>query len=87
MKLTSENPDMVQILYDFDGEYHRINSSKRIRKIHNKLQFSDIQLKILNDGKGPEIDVDKYNDLQTLCKSLIIPKTHHQLFNLLPIRS
>ena len=71
--------------YDFDGEYHRLNMSERIRKVHSKGHFNYNY--VLNNGKGPGIDIDKYNDLQSLCKSQVFPEAHHQFFNLFKIKS
>ena len=82
MKLTDQDPHLVHIQYGFDGEYHRLNMSKRIRKVEAKGHFNDIQLNVLKNGKGPGIDIDKCNDLQSLCKSQVIPKTLHELFEL-----
>ena len=74
-------------MYDFDGEYHRLNISRRIRKVQAKGHFNYIQSYVLNNGKGPGIDIDKYNDLQSLCKSQDFLETHHQFFNLFKIKS
>ena len=51
-KLTSQDSDLVHIQYDFEGEYHRLNMSKRIRKVQAKGHFNYIQLNVLNNGKG-----------------------------------
>ena len=63
----------------------RLNMSKRIRKVQAKGTSNDIQLNVLNNEKGPGIDIHKYNDVQSLCKRQVIPETHHQFFNLLKL--
>lgn len=86
MKLTKEEPNTVYILYNYDGQYHQLNLLQRIRKAPAVTSFKNLKLTILNSGKGPGIDRDKYADLQFLCKTGIIPRIHHQFFNLLKIK-
>ncbi|GFO47905.1 tRNA uridine 5-carboxymethylaminomethyl modification enzyme mnmg [Plakobranchus ocellatus] len=63
MKITKESPNIVHILYDYDARYHQLNLAQRIRKVQHSVDFHEIKLDVLNFGKGPGIDKDKYDDL------------------------
>ena len=82
-KLSSQEPNVVLVGYDYFGEYHKLNLMQKQRSAHRVPDPASIVLE--NVCKTPyPITRDKYNDLISPYKLNIIPRAHHEYFRFLP---
>ncbi|XP_070183840.1 uncharacterized protein [Littorina saxatilis] len=82
-KLSSQEPNVVDVGYDYTGDYCQLNLVRKLRAVHSIPDPADIVLE--NVSKAPlPITKEKYNDLVNLCERYIIPKAHHHYFRSLP---
>ena len=82
-KLSSNEPNLVHVGYDYSAEYHQLNLVQKLRKVHTIPNPAEIPLENVSKVPHP-ISKEKYNDLISLCERNIIPKAHHQYFKSLP---
>ena len=82
-KLSSKEPNLVHVGYDYSAEYHQLNLVQKLRKVHTIPNPAEIPLENVSKVPHP-ISMEKYNDLISLCERNIIPKAHHQYFKSLP---
>ncbi|KAL3857353.1 hypothetical protein ACJMK2_012029 [Sinanodonta woodiana] len=84
MKITAQNPNILQFQYEYEGPIYEINLVQRLRRSHEiPPNPSNIILQQLKDQR-PLISKEKYDDLVSLCQKKIIPSVHHQFFLSLP---
>ena len=82
-KLSSKEPNLVHVGYDYSAEYHQLNLVQKLRKVHTIPNPAEIPLENVSKVPHP-ISKEKYNDLNSLCERNVIPKAHHQYFKSLP---
>ena len=84
MKITAQNPNILQFQYEYEGPIYEINLVQRLRRSHEiPPNPRNIILQQLKDQR-PLISKEKYDDLVSLCQKNIIPSVHHHFFLSLP---
>ncbi|MEW8545667.1 MAG: hypothetical protein AB2693_19270 [Candidatus Thiodiazotropha sp.] len=82
-KLTSQNPNIIEFQYNYDGPTHKLNLVQRLRRFQEISDPLTIVLSQLRED-FPKISMQKFNDLISLCKDRTIPAVHHAFYVLLP---
>ena len=84
MKITAQNPSILQFQYEYEGPIYEINLVQCLRRSHEiPPNPRNIILQQLKDQRSL-ISKEKYDDLVSLCQKKIIPSVHHQFFLSLP---
>lgn len=84
LKLASSTSNILTVQYGYDGPYHQLNLTQRLRRISTQPPDpSDISLSQLRQEYIP-ISKDKFSDLEYLCNMNIIPQVHHSFSLSLP---
>lgn len=79
IRIKKENHNTIFIKYEFHEDYCRLNTIVETRRTRN-LTSSDTQLPRLYSDHLP-VTKSKYEDLQYLCNSGLIPKPYHNFYS------
>ena len=79
IRVCKDAPSLVYFKYDFESNFKSFD----IRMGSGNASESELQLKKAYPKRLP-LAAAKYKDLQDLCKSLVIPRIHHDLYKNLP---
>ena len=81
-KIESSNPNTVVVKYDYNGPLHYLDLAHRIRRSNTILNVNNIVLNRLHK-EYPKITFEKYKDLIILCRTGVIPHSHHMFYAVL----
>lgn len=81
--LSSKEPNIVKVYYDYSENYRFLNLLQRVRVVHQLPDDKQIQLQKASLKPYP-LNKDKYSDLVDLCDKNIIPQAHQEFYKSLP---